>query len=72
MEKGTVPWFIWPFAAVVRLLALIVTLVGRLTAAFIGLVLIVIGSVFVVSFVLMPLGIALFAVGFLLLIRSMF
>jgi hypothetical protein len=66
------PWFLWPFAAIWDFLAFILRLTGRLVAAIIGLVLMVIGVLLTMTVVGAPIGIPLILLGFLLLIRSLF
>jgi hypothetical protein len=38
-----IPWYLWPFAAIWKLLAVIVELTGRLVAMILGIVLIIVG-----------------------------
>lgn len=66
------PWILWPFAALWDLLAFILRLTGRLVAAAIGLVLMILGIVITMTVVGAPLGIPVFILGFLLLVRSVF
>ena len=73
MRNERVPWFLWPLAALVRLLAFVIGLIGRTIAAALGFVFMVVGAV--IAFYLVPIwwvGITLVAIGFLLLVRSMF
>ena len=71
-EKRRVPWYLWPFWALWRLLSIILELTGRLIAAVIGLVLIIVGIILVVTVILSPVGIALIALGLLLVVRGFF
>ena len=71
MSKNT-PLLLWPFAAFWSLLTFILRLTGRLLAAVIGVVLMITGSVLTFVIVAAPVGIPLFLVGFLLLIRGIF
>jgi len=41
--KHHIPWYLWPFAAIWKLLAVIVELTGRLVAMILGIVLIIVG-----------------------------
>jgi len=66
------PWFLWPFAALWDLLAFVLKLTGRLVAAVIGLVLMIVGVLVTLTVVGAPVGVPLFVVGLLLLIRSLF
>jgi len=73
MRNERIPWVFWPLAALVRLLAFVFGLVGRMIAAALGFVFMVVGAV--IAFYLVPIwwvGITLVAIGFLLLVRSMF
>ena len=71
MEKKT-PWFLWPFVALWDLLAFILSLTGRLVAAVLGLVLMIVGIVLTVTLLAAPMGIPLIILGFLLMLRSIF
>ncbi len=66
------PWFLWPFAALWRLLATIVGLTGRFVAMVLGLVLIVVGLVVSLTIVGAIIGIPLAIIGFMLVLRGIF
>lgn len=66
------PWFLWPFAALWDLLAFVLRLTGRVVAAVIGLVLMIVGVLLTMTVVGAPVGIPLGVLGFLLLLRSIF
>ncbi|MFN2194620.1 MAG: hypothetical protein ACK2UW_00680 [Anaerolineales bacterium] len=66
------PWYLWPFAALWNLLTWILSLTGRLIAALLGLVLMIIGAVLIVTLIGAPLGIPLAILGLLLMIRSIY
>jgi uncharacterized Tic20 family protein len=66
------PWFLWPFVALWDLLAFILSLTGRLVAAVLGLVLMIVGLVLTVTLIAAPVGIPLIILGFLLMLRSIF
>lgn len=70
-DKG-VPWLLWPFYAIWRLLTLILSITGRVIAALLGVVLMVAGVAIALSVVGAPLGIPLAALGFLLVVRALF
>jgi len=57
-EKKT-PWFLWPFVALWDLLAFILSLTGRLVAAVLGLVLMIVGIFLTVTLIAAPIGIPL-------------
>ncbi len=67
-----IPWILWPFYAVWRLLTFILNITGRIICAFIGIVLMAAGIAITLSIVGAPLGIPMAAFGFLLLVRVLF
>lgn len=70
-DKG-VPWLLWPFYAIWRLLTLILNITGRLIAALLGVALMMAGVAIALSVVGAPLGVPLAALGFLLVVRALF
>lgn len=62
----------WPFVAVWNLLSAILNLTGRLVAALIGLVLMIVGAVLTALVITAPIGIPLIAFGLLLVVRGIF
>jgi len=72
MTTERVPWYLWPFYAIWRLLTWIVKLTGRLIAIFLGLAMIIIGAVLCITVILLPLGVPLIIFGFLLALRGLF
>jgi hypothetical protein len=71
-REGHVPWFLWPFWAIWRLVILIIEFTGRLVGAILGLVLLIVGVVLTVTIVGAIVGIPMIIFGFLLMIRSLF
>ena len=67
-----IPVLLWPFYAIWRLLTLILELVGRLLCAVLGIALIVAGVAVTMTILAAPVGIAIAAFGFLLLVRALF
>ena len=67
-----IPWLLWPFYALWRLLTLILNLTGRMIAALLGIALMMGGVAIALSIVGAPLGIPLTALGFLLVVRALF
>ena len=67
-----VPWYLWPFYAIWRLLTWIVKLTGRLIAVILGFALIIIGAVLCITVILLPLGVPMIVFGFLLAMRGLF
>ena len=70
--QSHVPVLLWPFYAIWRLLSFIVSVIGRLLCALLGITLMVAGVAITLSVVGAPLGIPLASLGFLLLIRAVF
>jgi len=70
--KKHIPWYLWPFAALWKLLAVIVEMTGRFVAMVLGLVLIVVGVIVSLTIVGAIIGIPLAFVGLLLLLRGIF
>ncbi len=70
--KPNVPWYIWPFVTLWKLIAGIVTLTGRLVAVILGLVLMLVGILVSLTVVGAIVGIPLAIVGFLLVLRGLF
>jgi len=71
IERRT-PWYLWPFVALWDLLAFILSLTGRLVAAILGVVLMIVGLILTLLVVSAPIGIPLIIIGFLLMLRSIF
>ena len=71
VNKAT-PWFLWPFAVVWDLLALVLKITGRILAAVLGVSLMAVGIVLIISVAGAPIGIPFVILGLLLLIRSIF
>lgn len=71
-KKKKVPFLLWPFWALWKLIAGIVELTGRMVGAILGVVIMIVGIVLTVTLVLAFVGIPLIILGFLLIIRSLF
>jgi hypothetical protein len=71
-QKHHIPWFLWPFAAIWKLLAVIVELTGRFVAMVLGAVLILVGVIVSLTIVGAIVGIPLALIGLLLFFRGMF
>jgi len=71
-EKKKVPWFLWPFVALWRLLTFILELTGRVVGVVLGLVLVIAGILVSLTVVGAIVGIPLAIVGLLLIIRGIF
>jgi hypothetical protein len=70
--KHHIPWYLWPFAAIWKLLAVIVELTGRFVAMVLGIVLILVGVIVSLTIVGAVVGVPLAIIGLLLLFRGMF
>ena len=68
-KRKQTPWFLWPFAALWQLTAGILTLTGRLVAALLGLVIMIVGVVLTITVIGAIIGIPLIIFGFLLVVR---
>jgi hypothetical protein len=66
------PWILWPFWAVWKLLETVLKLTGRLVALALGLALLISGVVLCFTVLGLPVGLPLAAVGLLLLVRGLF
>jgi hypothetical protein len=71
-DDRQIPWLLWPFFAIWRLLTLILEITGRIICAILGLALMAAGVAVTLSIVAAPIGIPLAVFGFLLLIRAIF
>lgn len=67
-----VPLLLWPFYAIWRFLTFILSVVGRLLCAILGLALMMGGGAIALSVIGAPVGIPLAVLGFLLLVRALF
>jgi len=70
--KREAPWYLWPFVAIWKLLAVIVEMTGRLVAMIVGIVLVIVGVIVSLTIVGAIVGVPLAIVGFLLFIRGIF
>ena len=71
-QTKRIPWYLWPLAALWKLLAVIVEMTGRFVAMVIGILLIVAGVLVSLTIVGAIIGIPLAIVGLLLMFRGMF
>jgi len=70
--ESRVPILLWPFYAIWRLLTFILNIIGRVLCALVGIAMMIAGVAIALSVVGAPVGIALTALGFLLLVRAIF
>lgn len=71
-QKKQIPWYLWPFAAIWKLLAVIVEMTGRFVAMVLGIVLVIVGVIASLTIVGAIVGIPLGMIGLLLFFRGMF
>ena len=70
--KHHIPWYLWPFVAIWKLLAVIVELTGRLVAMILGFVLMVVGVIVSLTVIGAIIGVPLAIVGLLLFLKGIF
>lgn len=71
-KRKKTPWLLWPFVALWNLVAWILKLTGRLVAAILGLVFMIVGAIVTVTVIGAVVGIPMIIFGFLLMVRSIF
>jgi fatty acid desaturase len=71
-ERHHIPWYLWPFAAIWKLLAVIVEMTGRLVALILGIVLMIVGVLVSLTLVGAIVGVPLAIVGLLLFVKGIF
>ena len=67
-----IPWYLWPFAVIWKLLTVIVELTGRLVAMILGIVLMLVGGLISLNVIGAFVGDRLAIVGLLLFLKGMF
>ena len=70
--KKKIPWLLWPFWALWKLISGIVVFTGRIVAVILGLVFMIAGLIISLTIVGTIVGIPLAIVGFLLTLRGLF
>jgi len=65
--RRSTPWIFWPIAALWDLVAFVLGVTGRIVGGLLG-----VGLLLTVTVILVPIGVPLMLVGFLLLVRSVF
>ena len=71
-KSRSVPWYLWPFWAIWRLLTFIVELTGRLVAVVLGMVMMIVGALVSLTVIGAVIGVPLIFIGFLLVLRGFF
>lgn len=72
IDTTTVPWFVWPFAVIWNLVCGILKMTGRLVAAILGLVLLIVGIVLTLTVIGAIVGVPIAVLGVMLMIRAIF
>ena len=71
-QEHSIPWYVWPFWALWRLVSWIVLFAGRLIAVLLGFLLMLAGFLVSLTVIGALIGIPLFIVGLLLVFRGLF
>jgi hypothetical protein len=71
-NSSSTPWIFWPFVALWKLVAGILSLTGRLIGIVLGTALLIAGVVLSLTIIGAVIGIPLAALGFLLIVRGLF
>ena len=71
-EKKNIPWYLWPFWAIWRLVEIILQFTGRVVAVVLGLVLMIAGALVSLTVIGAIIGVPLFIIGLLLVFRGLF
>ena len=71
-HKYSIPWYLWPFAALWQLIATIVGMTGRFIAMVLGLVFIIVGVVVSLTVIGAIVGIPMALIGVLLFLKGIF
>jgi hypothetical protein len=72
MRWKNMSWLLWPFIALWRLVTTILEMTGRFVALVLGLVFMLVGALVSLTIVGAIVGIPLFIVGFMLVLRGIF
>lgn len=71
-ESKHIPFLLWPFYAIWKLIEWIFLLTGRMIGVILGLVLMIVGIVLTLTVVGAIVGIPFIIIGFLLTLKSIF
>jgi hypothetical protein len=71
-HRHSIPWYLWPFAAIWQLIATIVGLTGRFVAMVLGLVFILVGLLVSLTVIGAIIGIPMALIGLLLFLKGIF
>ena len=72
VTRKSVPWFLWPFIALWKLLSLVLIITGRVLFIILALGLMIIGIALTMTAAGAPLGIPIAILGLLLMVRGIF
>ncbi len=70
--KKHIPWYLWPFVALWKLIAGIVEFTGRFVAMVLGIVFMIVGVIVSLTIVGAIVGIPLAIIGLLMFLRGIF
>ena len=71
-EKKNIPWYLYPFWLIWRLVVIIIEFTGRVIGAVLGLALLIAGIIISLTIIGAVVGIPLAIFGFMLMIRAIF
>jgi hypothetical protein len=71
-QKNEVHWILWPFVALWKLLAGLISVTGRLVAVLLGAALMLLGGLVSLTVVGAVIGIPLAVLGLLIILRGLF
>ena len=71
-SKSHIPWYLWPFAALWKLIAGIVEFTGRFVAMVLGIVFMIVGVIVSLTIVGAIVGVPLALIGLLIFLRGIF
>jgi hypothetical protein len=71
-HKQQIHWILWPFVALWKLLAGLITVTGRLVAVILGAALMLLGGLVSLTVVGAVIGIPLAVLGLLIILRGLF
>ncbi|MBL8080540.1 MAG: hypothetical protein JNM55_21395 [Anaerolineales bacterium] len=71
-SKSHIPWYLWPFVALWKLIAGIVEFTGRFVAMVLGIVFMIVGVIVSLTIVGAIVGVPLAFIGLLIFLRGIF
>jgi hypothetical protein len=72
LQARTIPWFLWPFVVLWRLVELVLTITGRILGIILSLGLMIFGIALTMMVTGAVIGIPIAILGLLLMVRSIF